>query len=363
MNKNTSKKVILGVSGGIDSAIALYLLKKQGFDVMGVFLEFDVWKNKKNLLKENACCNEDCFSRARDICDFFNVKCKKINVKKDFQKNVIKYFTNELKQNNTPNPCVMCNRFVKIQKLLDIMKEYKADFVATGHYAKISINKKTKEYELKRPVDKSKDQTYFLSYLTQKQIKYLKFPLASYYKKDIYLMAKKLKLDVFDRVKQSQDFCFVDNKSINDFLIEILGKEKGDILDDKGNVLGRHNGLYFYTLGQRKGIGLSGGPFYVLEKDLSKNILIVTKDKNKMFKKEFYVKNFNLINTLSEKDINSKAPSVQIRYADKKGKCKIKFINSKKIQIVLDKPKVAVTPGQIAVIYIKDQCIGGGIIC
>lgn len=363
MNKKTSKKIILGISGGVDSAVALYLLKKQGFDVMGVFLEFDVWKNKKNLLKENTCGNEDCFNRAKNICNFFDVKCKKINVKSDFQENVIKYFINDLKQNNTPNPCVMCNRFVKIQKLIDIMKEYKADFVATGHYAKVLFNLETKEYELKKPVDKSKDQTYFLSYLTQKQIKYLKFPLANYYKKDVYLMAKKLKLDIFDRIKQSQDFCFIDNKSINDFLIETLGKEKGDMIDDSGCILGKHNGLYFYTLGQRKGIGLSGGPFYVLGKDLNRNILVVTKNKNKIFKKEFCVKKFNLINTLSEKDINNKGASVQIRYADKKGKCKIEFINSKKIKIVLDKPKIAVTPGQIAVVYIKDQCIGGGIIC
>ena len=297
---------------------------------------------------------------AKNICNFFGVPYEIIDVKTDFQDKVVKYFVNELKKNNTPNPCVMCNHLVKIQALIDVMKKYKADFVATGHYAKILFNKNIKQYELKLSKDKTKDQTYFLSQMTQNQIKYLKLPLCDYLKEDLYKISNKLGIKFFNKIKQSQDFCFVANKSYNDFLIETFGKKEGNITDEKGKMLGKHNGLYFYTIGQRKGINLSGGPFYVLKKDIRNNKLIVTRNKNKLFIKEFFVSNINLINNAKGDKMNNKEILVQVRYGGKRGKGKIKIVSEKLFKIILNKPKTAVTPGQFAVMYEGNKCLGSG---
>lgn len=356
IDQKKKKRIIVGMSGGIDSAMTLYLLKQQGYDVMGVSLRFGVWDSEKNLLKENVCCSSGAFLIAKNICNMFGVPYEIVDVKEDFYNKVVKYFIKELKKNNTPNPCIVCNHLVKIQALIDLMKKYKADFVATGHYAKVSFNKKINQYELKLSKDKSKDQTYFLSYLTQKQIQYLKLPLGEYLKEDLYKMANKLGIKVFNKTKQSQDFCFVANKSYNDFLIDILGKKEGNIVNDKNKILGKHKGLYFYTIGQRKGISLSNGPFYVLRKDIKNNTLIVTKDKNKIFSKELLVKDFNWINS---REIN-KEVLIQIRHGDKRSKGKVQIINSKTLKIVFNKPKIAITPGQFAVIYYGNKCLGGG---
>jgi tRNA-uridine 2-sulfurtransferase len=362
MKQALGKKVIVGMSGGIDSAMALYLLKKQGYDVMGVSLRFGVWDHEKNLLKENVCCSNGAFLVAKNICNLFSVPYEIVDVKDDFKNKVVKYFVGDLKKNNTPNPCVVCNHLVKIQALIDVMKKYKADYVATGHYSNVSFNKKTMKFELKTSLDKNKDQTYFLSKLTQKQIQYLKLPLYNYKKEELYTMASELGIKVFNKTKQSQDFCFVANKSYDDFLMVVLGRKEGDIVDEKGLKLGRHNGLYFYTIGQRKGINLSNGPFYVLRKDLKKNQLVITKDKKKLLVREFLVKDINLINDDKNAKINNIEVSVQIRYGDKKTKAKLEVVDSKTFKVVLNKAKSSVTPGQFAVFYDGKVCLGSGII-
>ncbi|HRZ29898.1 MAG TPA: tRNA 2-thiouridine(34) synthase MnmA [Candidatus Paceibacterota bacterium] len=356
------KRVIVGMSGGIDSAMTLYLLQKEGYDVMGVSLRFGVWNSEKNLIKENVCCSSGAFLIAKNICNLFGVPYEIVDVKADFKNKVVKYFTSNLKKNKTPNPCVMCNRLVKIRSLIDLRKKYKADFVATGHYAKVVFNKSKKIFELKTSKDKNKDQTYFLSQLTQNQIKYLKLPLGKYLKEDVYKMANKLGIKFFNKTKQSQDFCFVANKSYNDFLVETLNQKRGLIVDEEDKKLGEHQSLHFYTIGQRKGINLSGGPFYVLDKDQKHNKLVVTKNKNLIFKKEFFIKAINLISNVKNAKLNNKEILVQIRYGDKKEKAKIKMINKDKFKIILNKPKMAITPGQFAVMYDKNTCLGSGVI-
>jgi len=358
--ENIKKRIIVGMSGGIDSAMTLYLLQKQGYDVMGISLRFGVWESDKNLIKENVCCSSGAFLIAKNICNMFGVPYKIVDVKINFNDKVVKYFISELNKNRTPNPCVVCNRLVKIQSLIDLRKKYKADFVATGHYAKIILNKNI--FELKQSKDKNKDQTYFLSYLKQNQIKYLKLPLGDYLKEDIYKMANKLGIKVFNKTKESQDFCFVANKSYNDFLRENLKYQEGLIVDEKNIVIGKHQGLCFYTIGQRKGINLSNGPFYVLGKNEKCNKLIVTKNKDKIFKKEFLISNVNLISINKGDKLNNKEILVQIRYQDKKAKAKIKVLNSKLFKIILIKPKMAITPGQFAVMYEGNTCLGSGII-
>jgi len=247
----------------------------------------------------------------------------------------------------------MCNHLVKIQSLIEVAKELKADYVATGHYAQNVFNKKTKEFELKLAKDKTKDQTYFLSRLTQEQLKYLKLPLGNQKKENIYKLAKKLGFKVFQKVKQSQDFCFVANKSYNDFLLETFGKKVGEIVDMQGKVLGKHEGLYLYTIGQRKGVKLSGGPYYVVGMDVKKNKLIVSKEQNDLLDKQFEIENLHLINSYKSDKVR-KEIKVQIRFSDKLEKGKL--LDEK--QIVLNKPKRAITPGQFAVFYDGKRCVG-----
>lgn len=186
---------------------------------------------------------------------------------------------------------MICNHAVKIQALINYAKKIDAQYVATGHYAKIKYNLKTQKYELQSSKDKKKNQVYFLGQLSQAQLKKLKLPLGDYKKEEIYKIAKKLKLKVFQKTKQSQDFCFVANKSYNNLIKDQFGIKTGNIIDEKGIILGKHQGLFYYTIGQRKGINLSGGPFYVLEKNNKKNELIVTKNKQKLFKDEFLIDN------------------------------------------------------------------------
>ena len=185
---------------------------------------------------------------------------------------------------------MICNHKVKIQALIDYAKEIGADYVSTGHYAKNILNKKEKEFELREAKDKKKNQVYFLSQLSQSQLKKLKLPLGNYVKEEVYEIAKKQGFKVFRKQKQSQDFCFVANKSYNYLIESELGKKPGKIIDEKGNILGDHQGLYYYTIGQRKGINLPQGPFYVKEKDLKNNRLVVVKDKKELLAKDILVK-------------------------------------------------------------------------
>jgi len=297
---------------------------------------------------------------AKNICNFFGVAYKIIDVKQEFNNKIIKYFINDVKSNYTPNPCIMCNHLIKIKVLIDVMKKYKADFVATGHYAKIVFNKTSKEYELRLSADKKKDQTYFLSQLTQNQIKYLKLPLANYTKDELYKIFKKLGIKIFDKTKQSQDFCFVANKSYNDWLATTIGIKPGKIVDNHNCELGKHNGLHFYTIGQRKGINLANGPFYVLAKDTKTKKLVIVRDQKDLFKKEFFIDKINLINSQESVKLNNQEVLVQIRYGDKREKGKIKVITKNQFKIILKKPKLAITPGQFAVIYNGNKCLGSG---
>lgn len=310
-------------------------------------------------MKENVCCNSDAFIIAKNICNFFGVDYKIIDVKKEFNDKVIKYFTQEIKNNYTPNPCIMCNHRVKIKMLIDVMKKYKANFVATGHYAKVVYSPKTKKHELKLSADKKKDQTYFLSQLTQNQIKYLKLPLADYTKDELYKIFTKLGIKIFNKTKQSQDFCFVANKSYNELLKEAVGVNPGKIVDVNNREIGQHLGLHFYTIGQRKGINLSSGPFYVLSKDAKNKKLIVTKSQSSLYQKEFFVDKINFISD-KEGKIPDKNLLVQVRYGDKREIGKVIMINKKIGKVILKKSKLAITPGQFAAIYDGNKCLGSG---
>ena len=354
------KRIVVGMSGGVDSSMALLLLKEQGFKPIGVSLKYAVWKDKQNLLRENICCSANSFKIAKDICKKLKVPYYIFDVAKEFKKEVIGYFTSELKDNKTPNPCIICNRYLKFKKLFDWAKKHQIKYVATGHYARISKNTHTGRYELIRAKDKEKDQTYSLCFLPQKWLKHIIFPLGNYTKPEIYKMAREKGFGIFLKQKQSQNFCFVAGKSINHFLKKEIGQEQGLIKNTKGKILGKHSGLHFYTIGQRKGINLPGGPYFVVDMDALNNVLIVSKNKNELYRKEALLSPLHFISNIPPKD--KICVQAKIRYRQPLTKAVLYPTKDKKgaAKLVFNKPQKAITPGQFAVFYQKDVCLGGG---
>ena len=332
------------MSGGLDSSVAAAILKKNGYNVVGVFMKF--WK-EPGKSKENLCCSAQALADARKVAAKLNIPLHVISCQKEFKKKVVDYLIDEYKKGNTPNPCVECNKHIKFKFLFKKMMELDADYIATGHYARI------KNRELFSAKDKKKDQSYFLWNL--KQLDKILFPVNDYDKKKVRSMAKKWDLLVYEK-KESQEICFISDSDVNRFLRKRIGIKKGDIIDVNGNKIGRHSGLAFYTIGQRKGIKIGGiGPFYVVDKDFKKNTLIVAQSdfSDALFKKEMRIKNVNWISGASF-PLKCK---VKIRYLFPGVSC---VVNKNKV--VFDKKQKAITPGQSAVFYKEKKVLGGGII-
>ena len=331
--------------------MALSLLKDQGWDPVGVSLKYAVWKNRCNPLKENICCSAESFKIAKKVCKELGTTHHIFNVSEEFKKQVIDYFLKELKNYRTPNPCIICNRYLKFAKLFEWAEKHNIKYVATGHYAGI---RKKEKYELIK--NKDKDQTYSLCLLPQKWLSRIIFPLEGYTKKQVYSLAKKKGFDFF--LKPSQDFCFMAGQSLGCFLAKEMGFKEGLIKDTKGNVLGKHQGLYFYTIGQRKGVRLHGGPYFVLKIDVPNNVLIVTKKKKDLFRKEILLSSCHFVSGI----FPSRKLRIEsrIRSGQKLSRAVLYPLSGKKMKLVFDKPQRAVTPGQFAVFYQKDACLGGG---
>ncbi len=346
------------MSGGVDSSVAAALLKSRGFDVVGVFMKF--WQAPSDKSKKwNRCCSVESANRARLVCKQLDIPFYVLNVEKEFKKHIVDYFLKEYKQGRTPNPCVVCNKEIKFGLLLKKALELKADYVATGHYAQME------EGKLLVGKDKQKDQSYFLWQLGQKELKKILFPVGGYTKPEVRIIAKKFKLPTAS-TPESQEVCFIETTTF-DFLNKYLKQKSGDIVsyDKKYGVgprtlTGKHKGLWFYTIGQRKGIGLSGGPYYVVEKDFKNNILLVSKSKKDLEKKEIMIKDVSWV--------SGKAPSAstklkaQIRYNTKPDLVKIKKISAKRYKVIFNKPQTAVASGQSLVFYSNKELLGGGVI-
>lgn len=356
------QKVVVGLSGGVDSSVSLILLKKQGYQPIGVSLKYARWENQKNLLKDNVCCSKESFAIARKICQQLKVPYYIIDSRLDFKEKVMGYFLSLLKNKKTPNPCVVCNRLVKFDKLFEFVQKKGADFVATGHYARVRKNPRTGKYELLKAKDPKKDQSYFLCLLTQKQLAKIIFPLGDLTKEQVYQIAKKQGFDFFEKTKQSQDLCFVAQQSIPAYLEKEIGFEPGELIDKKGNVLGKHQGLHFYTIGQRKGINLAQGPWWVIGFDFKKNQLFVTNQENDpaLFRRTAIVTNYHFISGQSIKQ----AIKVQakVRFSQPAASAKILPLKGNMLKLVFNQPQKAITPGQWAVFYKGDVCLGGGMI-
>lgn len=348
---------MVGMSGGVDSSMALVLFKKQGWAPVGVSLKYPVWADEANCLRENACCSAKSFRIAAAVCRKLGVSYHIYDVSQDFQKEVIAYFLKSLRSHRTPNPCVMCNRFLKFKKLFEWAQKHQIDYVATGHYARIRKNKKTQKFELLKSKDVEKDQTYSLSFLSQQQLSRTVLPLGEYTKSEIYKMAQKEGFEIFLKRKQSQDFCFVAGNAMEAFLKKEVGVRKGLTQDETGRILGEHNGLHFYTIGQRKGLGLSGGPYFVTGFDSKQNILRVSRDEKKLLKKEVMLGPCNFFSSTPKKSMRVQA---KIRYHQKTASGTLFPLSRGRARIVFDKPQRAVTPGQYAVFYKGNVCLGAG---
>lgn len=346
------KKVVVGLSGGVDSTIALVLLKEKGFDPIGVSLKLPVWS--KGTCKQNSCCTNKSINIAKQICKSLNVPHYVVDVCDDFEKEVVSYFVSEIKNNRTPNPCVICNKDHKFKSLFDWAKKNKIPFVATGHYAKTRLNKETNKYELLIPKDTQKDQTYGLCLLSEKELSKIIFPLANLTKDQVYKKAQETDFDFFTKQKQSQDFCYVSGKDLSYFLKEKIGEKKGEIKDLNSKTLGFHNGSWLFTIGQRKGLGLNK-KYYVVSKN--NNTVFVSDKKEAIKTKEINLEKVNLISG----KLPTKKIKVKIRYTSDFYPAKLVKEKSK-YKVILDKPLEFITPGQFCVFYSGKVCLGGGII-
>jgi len=338
-------KIVMAMSGGVDSSVSAALLKQAGFDVVGIMMKF--WKEGSD--GKNRCCSIESENLARLVAKQIGIPFYVINVEKEFKKKVVDYFLSEYKSGRTPNPCVICNKKIKFGFLIKKALSLGADFVATGHYATI------KQGKLFKGEDNQKDQSYFLWQLNQKQLSRVLFPVGGYTKPEVRKLAKKFKLPTAE-TPESQEVCFVQDTT-NNFLKKYLKTKPGLIVDIAGNKIGEHNGLWFYTIGQRKGLEIQQGPWYVVDKNFKKNTLIVSKNKKDLLKKELIAGDVNWI-------LPQKLPlgaEIKIRYKAKLAKAKI-VKSGKNVKIIFQKPHQAITSGQSAVFYKDKQLLGGGVI-
>jgi len=370
LKEKNAQKVVVAISGGLDSSVAAALLKRAGFDIVGVFMKFWMPPTKNGLVGEwNRCCSPEAEARARKVAKILKIPFYVFNFEKEFKKRIVDYFLEGYKKGITPNPCVVCNKEIKFGLLLEKALSLDADYIATGHYARTEPDlyyliknppgKKVK-FRLFRGKDKNKDQSYFLWMLNQNQLKRILFPIGDYTRVEVEKLVKKFKLTPVSGIKKSFEICFVQT-TINEFLKDYLKLKRGKIITTEGKIIGWHQGLWFYTIGQRKGIGLPGGPYYVLDKNLNKNILIVTKNEKDLYKKELLAKNVNWI--------SGKEPKLPLKVKAKIRYCHqlataiiIKNLKPKTYHLKFKKLQRAITPGQSVVFYRGDEVVGGGII-
>jgi len=346
------------MSGGVDSSVAAQLLKNQGYDVSGVFLHF--WKDESaGNTHENRCCSLESLMDAKAVAAKIGMPLFTFNFSAPFKKAVVDNFLSEYEAGRTPNPCVVCNRKIKIGLLLKHARALGYDYVATGHY--LNIKKVGREYQLFKAKDKNKDQSYFLYTFKPDELKHLLFPLGGFIKPQVRKMAAKHKLIVAGKA-ESQDICFLSGDH-NNFLKKYLRLVPGDIkVLETGEIIGEHQGLPLYTIGQRRGLVGGTGPYYVAKFDYQKNILYVVKNWNEniLYQPNLIAKNVNwLSGRAPQRALNCEAV---IRYGHKAVKCTVKPKNKSAYSVEFKAPQRAVTPGQSVVFYQKKQVLGGGII-
>ncbi|MDI6751650.1 MAG: tRNA 2-thiouridine(34) synthase MnmA [bacterium] len=341
-----SKKVLLAMSGGVDSSVSAFLLKEEGYNVIGVTLE---------LFMADKCSS---INNAKDVADRIGIEHYILDCKDEFKKEVINYFLDEYMTGRTPNPCVVCNSKIKFGILLKKAEELRADYIATGHYAK--VEKINGRFTFRKALDARRDQSYFLYRLSQYNLSRSIMPLWKKKKEDVRRIAKSLNLKVYNK-PDSQEICFIPDRDYRSFIRKsLLEIEDGIIIDKEGNLLGKHKGIYLYTIGQRKGLGIAlKKPLYVIGIDRLKKAIIVGEKQESSA--SLVAKDLNFLGI--ESLVSKMKVMARIRYQHKETEATITPISNSKVNVSFKEPQKAITPGQSVVFYKDDLIIGGGVIC
>ncbi|MFW5982244.1 MAG: tRNA 2-thiouridine(34) synthase MnmA [Halanaerobiaceae bacterium] len=364
LNNNGKKpedtRIVVGMSGGVDSSVAALILKEQGYDVIGVFMKN--WEEKD---EEGICTATEDYEDVKKVANQIGIPYYTVNFEKEYWDRVFEYFLEEYEKGRTPNPDVICNKEIKFKSFLNYALKLDADYLATGHYAK--IDKQDGYYRLLKGNDDNKDQTYFLCTLGQKQLEKTLFPIGDIEKDKVREIAIKHGLKTAEK-KDSTGICFIGERNFTEFLSNYFPAQKGEIRTLSGDVVGEHQGLMYYTFGQRRGLGLGGGigdgsgqPWYVVDKDLEKNILYVVQgsDHPALFSTGLWASELHWVK--GEAPAKDFACRAKFRYRQKDQGVKVE-LDGDKCKVVFDKEQRAVTPGQFVVFYQGEECLGGGVI-
>lgn len=363
-----SKKVLLGLSGGVDSAVAAYLLKEAGYDVTCAFMRnWDSFANNDILgnptIQDDVCPQEQDFMDAKAVADGLGLELLRVDFVKEYWDNVFTYFLEEYKKGRTPNPDILCNKYIKFDAFMDYAKKLGFDTVATGHYAQVEH---TPAYSrMLRGADTNKDQTYFLAQVSQTALQHAMFPIGHMEKHEVREIAERLALSSVAKKKDSTGICFIGERNFRQFLQNYLPAQDGDIVDiDTLDVVGRHSGVLYYTIGQRKGLGIGGnrGPWFVVGKDVEKNILYVTNgnESDWLITDSCIVSGVNWLP--SQRPKKDYACTAKFRYRQADNDVIVRFLDDTTIFLRYPQGVGAVTCGQEAVLYQGEECLGGGVI-
>lgn len=351
------KRVIVGMSGGVDSAVSAALLKEQGYDVVGLYMSN--WKETD----PNGCCTgEEDWADVKYVCDKIGIPYYSVDFSQQYMDNVFKLFVEEYKKGRTPNPDVLCNREVKFGPFADFAREMGTDYIATGHYCRI---RHADSHYLLRARDDNKDQTYFLNQVSSYQLRDVLFPLGDMLKPEVRECARRFDIPVSEK-KDSTGICFIGERNFRQFLSQYIPMKKGNIITRDGKIVGRHNGVYFYTLGQRRGLGIGGSAdgngerWFVLDKDVEKNLLIVSQGEDSiLFKDGLITEGFNFITPPPSREFDCE---IRIKHRQPLQKAKATVLDNGDVRILFEQKQRAIAPGQYAVIYFGEICLGGGVI-
>lgn len=354
-------KALIAMSGGVDSSVAAALMKQRGYECIGVTMK--LYDNEEiQVSTEKACCSEDNIADARAVASRLDIPYYVCNFKDDFKSKVMDKFVDSYLHGITPNPCIECNRHMKFTKLYEKAQELGCDVIVTGHYARIKKDENTGRYVLMKAVDITKDQSYVLCSLNQEQLAHTVFPLGEYTKADIRKMAEEMDF-INARKHDSQDICFIPDGNYKRFIEEYSGKScpAGNFVDTQGNVLGTHTGICNYTIGQRKGLGISAkAPLFVKEINVKKNEVVLSDDAS-LFTDTLYASDFNWI--AKEAPVAGEGLTVEgkVRYRHTPAPAKC-FVEGDEVKVIFDSPQRAITCGQAVVLYDGDAVVGGGTI-